>query len=327
MKPTCDNTQHWLITSLVAIGSDLPGCAEVAKELRELALLELERCLVDKDRLRLYTRALQAALHGHAPYVGGEFLEDDVKRADVAAHGLRVLDDTDLVRFSLNPVALWTAHDYIRDCVLTDYWLAVEETLCAFSDLENTCVHNTSSSHSTVTPLVEAGLTNPSDTDQHSADSLPVALPTSAASAIAQPEQLCLISPVTPAERFYAQTAALLLRTIVGLDRLKQFRRARLGAATDGREIDLDSAIRLAAPWLGSIALYKFRDAHHYCAVASRRQDVKAIGAIRLVLRGDDNTCAEVVLSPQRLRRSFPNALPAEWERLTLEVLSEDGSG
>ena len=86
---------------------------------------ELEACLVDRERLRRYLRVLQEALKDQLRYDDAACLENERQLRVIAVRGLVVLENAELTRLALNPIALCVLSDHIVESVFTDYWTEV----------------------------------------------------------------------------------------------------------------------------------------------------------------------------------------------------------
>jgi hypothetical protein len=101
------------------------GHPKLEEPLRGRLISALEGCLVDGDRLRGYLQLLQEVLNNHARYDDAACLENRRQRRAIAERGLMALEDADLTRLALNPIALCGLSNHLMESVVTDHWTDV----------------------------------------------------------------------------------------------------------------------------------------------------------------------------------------------------------
>jgi hypothetical protein len=104
--------QLLLVTVLDLLDQRSTGEVQMDERFRSEAVEELERCLVNRERFRLFMRALDTILERRKPQpteIGEEAYHSVLNR------GLAVLSDRELLRLALDGAQLWALHIGIKE--------------------------------------------------------------------------------------------------------------------------------------------------------------------------------------------------------------------
>jgi hypothetical protein len=302
---------HLLIVTGLDLLDQRPNSEQRLEEpFRSRLVEELERSLVNKQRFKLYMRALDEILGRREPSAA-EIGEDD--HNSVLDKGLAVLSDRDLLRLALDGPALWA----LRICINDDggpYWKTVSQDLAAVQEGPDV--------DQLVTPVVPA--TNP--VGKESADFLE-SVPAVAAR---------IINPRSPGPAESLRDREIGRIRVNNLERVppalacaektaldEQVWRVPLSAwlQQTGLEDALTWAkeLRLYANAFGADSIAEFD-----VGIPEVNDTVQGGCVLRVTLLADSGERASVDLTPTWPRIPFEPSFPSDPSRLTLVVELKD---